>query len=145
MVSISRSALLPYPAELIYALVNDIESYPEFMLGCHKAVVLERSATEIVARLELGKAGLRYAFTTRNLLYPPYRMDMTLVEGPFRKLDAQWHFVALSDHACKASLDLQFEFSTGLIDVALRTLFEATGRDLVNAVSKRAEQLYGKK
>src|SRR5690606_24398178 len=87
MVSISRSALLPYPAPLIYALVNDIAAYPQFMQGCIGAEILQASETEIVARLELGKAGLRYAFTTRNLLLPPYQMDMTLVEGPFRRFE----------------------------------------------------------
>lgn len=145
MVSISRSALLPYPAPLIYALVNDIAAYPQFMRGCLGAEILEQSEHEIVARLELGKAGLRYAFTTRNRLLPPHQMDMTLVEGPFRKLEARWQFTALSDEACKTSLDMQFEFRTGLIDAALGALFEATSKDLVNAVCRRAEQLYGKK
>lgn len=145
MVSISRSALLPYPAPLIYALVNDIAAYPQFMQGCIGAEILQASETEIVARLELGKAGLRYAFTTRNLLRPPHQMDMTLVEGPFRRFEARWEFIALAPEACKTSLDMQFEFRNGLIDAALGALFEATSKDLVNAVSRRAEQLYGKR
>jgi len=144
MVNISQSALLPYPAGHLFALVNDISAYPQFMQGCLSAEVLETSPAEIVARLELGKAGLRHAFTTRNLLQPPERMEMTLVEGPFRSFMAKWQFVPLSDAACKVCFDMQFELRAGLIDAALGSLFEATGRDLVNAVCRRAEHLYGK-
>src|SRR5690606_27821974 len=100
MVSISQSALLPYPAERMFALVNDIAAYPQFMQGCLGAEILQATDQEIVARLELGKAGLRYAFTTRNLLQPPERMEMTLVEGPFRTFSAQWRFLPLSEAAC---------------------------------------------
>lgn len=144
MISISRSALLPYPATAMFALVNDIEAYPQFLQGCLAATIHSASETEITASLELGKAGLRYRLTTRNELAPPLRMRMHLVDGPFRAFSAEWMFTPLGDTACKAALDMQFEFGAGLVDAALGTLFEATARDLVNAVCARAEQLYGK-
>jgi ribosome-associated toxin RatA of RatAB toxin-antitoxin module len=145
MTTISQSAILPYPAEVMFNLVNDIESYPLFMHGCLGAEIISAHANELVARLELGKAGFRYAFTTRNLLRPADSIEMTLVEGPFKKFSAQWTFVPLTDAACKTCLDMQFEFRAGIIDMALRKLFEATSKDLVNAISKRAEYLYGRK
>lgn len=144
MVTIAQSALLPYSAERMFALVNDIESYPQFMHGCLDAEIIEASADEVIARLELGKAGFHYSLTTRNALLPPLEMDMTLVEGPFKKFLARWRFVPLAENACKACLDMQFEFRKGLLDRALSMLFEATSKELVNAVAKRAEQLYGK-
>ena len=145
MATISQSALLPYSAEQMFALVNDIAAYPKFMNGCINAEVLAVEADAVTARLDLGKAGLRYSLTTRNTLQPPERMTMTLVDGPFSVFSAQWRFVALKADACKTSLDMRFEFRAGLIDAALKALFEATSRDLVNAICKRAEQLYGKK
>lgn len=143
MTRISRSALLPYPAAAMFALVNDIEAYPAFLPGCLGARVHSASATEVTASLELGKAGLRYTLTTRNELDAPQRMRMHLVEGPFRDFSAEWTFTALGEQACKASLEMNFEFRAGLLDAALGTLFEATARELVNAVCARAEQLYG--
>src|SRR5688500_8874506 len=134
MTTISQSAILPYSAETMFNLVNDIESYPLFMHGCLGAQIISANANEVVARLELGKAGFRYAFTTRNHLLPPECIEMKLVEGPFKKFAAQWHFVPLTDTACKTCLDMQFEFRAGIIDFALRSLFEATGKDLVNAI-----------
>jgi ribosome-associated toxin RatA of RatAB toxin-antitoxin module len=145
MVNISQTALLPYSAERMFALVNDIAAYPLFMQGCLGAEVLETEGQTVIARLELGKAGLRHAFTTRNTLQAPVQMDMALVDGPFKVFSAQWRFIPLTDSACKVCLDMHFEFRLGLVDAALSSLFEATSRDLVNAVCKRAEFLYGKK
>lgn len=143
MIRISRSALLPYPVDAMFALVNDIEAYPEYLKGCLGAKVLQASDREVTATLDLGKAGLRYALTTRNELEAPAVMRMHLVDGPFRHFQAEWHFQPLGEAACKVSLDMAFEFSGGLVDAALGALFEATAKDLVVAVSTRAEQLYG--
>ena len=145
MASLSQSALLPYSAEQMFALVNDIEAYPSFMNGCLGAEVLQEQADTVTARLDLGKAGLRYSLTTRNVLQPPEKMTMTLVDGPFSTFSAEWRFIPLTPDACKTCLDMRFEFRAGLLDAALKALFEATSRDLVNAICKRAELLYGKK
>ncbi|HTR01440.1 MAG TPA: type II toxin-antitoxin system RatA family toxin [Candidatus Acidoferrum sp.] len=143
MARISRTALLPYSAEQVFALVNDIAAYPQFMDGCVGADVQQRSADSVTARLTLGKAGLRYAFTTRNALQPPQSMQMQLVEGPFRKFSAEWRFDVLSDAACKVSFDLEFELTAALVDAALAMLLESTAGEMVNAVARRARQLYG--
>ncbi|MDR0779924.1 MAG: type II toxin-antitoxin system RatA family toxin [Pseudomonadales bacterium] len=145
MVAISRSALLPYADAEIFALVNDIAAYPQFLTGCLAVEILHTSEREVTARLELGKAGLRYAFTTRNTLEPPRRMVMHLVEGPFRHFEAQWQFTALTPSACKTQLDMQFEFSNAFVNAALRALFENTSREMVAAICQRAEHCYGRR
>lgn len=143
MTDIQQSALLPYSAQAMFDLVNDIESYPKFMDGCLSAEILNKTETEILGRLDLGKAGFKYSFTTKNSLTPPNSMLMELVDGPFKHFDARWTFDALSDEACKASLDMHFEFKSGLLDLALKNLFDASCKNLVNAVCKRADELYG--
>lgn len=145
MPEIEQSALLPYTAEQMFALVNDIESYPEYMTGCQAARVISRDGNEVTAELVLGKAGLRYAFTTRNELTPPERMEMHLVEGPFREFEACWEFESLSEGACKVRLFMHFEFAAGLANLALRKVFEAASAAQVSAVCERAEQVYGKR
>jgi ribosome-associated toxin RatA of RatAB toxin-antitoxin module len=142
MTIISRSALLPYSAARMFALVDDIAAYPQYMNGCVGADILQRDHQSVTARLTLGKAGLRYSFTTRNKLEPPHAMKMELVEGPFRKFNAEWRFEPLADSACKLSYDMEFEMAA-LVDAMLASLFEATASEMVNAVTRRARQLYG--
>ena len=141
---IEKSALLPYSAEQMFTLVNDVESYPEYMGGCVSVTLLNDSDNILEAELVLGKAGLKYAFTTRNILEPNKSMEMQLVEGPFKKFEARWSFDALREDACKTSLYMVFEFSSGLVDFALRSLFESVSNNLVAAVCERAEVIYGK-
>jgi ribosome-associated toxin RatA of RatAB toxin-antitoxin module len=71
MAHINRSALLPYPAQAMYDLVNDIEAYPKYMEGCVGATILRRDTDVIEARLDLARGAIRYSFSTRNHLDAP--------------------------------------------------------------------------
>jgi len=139
---IDRSALLLYPAHAMFALVNDIESYPRFMDGCVGAEVLSRSEECIEARLHLAKAGIRQSFITRNRLEPG-RIRMELVEGPFESFEGMWGFEALRDDACKVSLHLAFRLNNGLASRAARKLFDTMANTLVDALCRRAREVYG--
>lgn len=143
MVTIERSALVQYSAEQMFALVNDIEQYPEFMQGCINAEVLERTDSQLTGRLTLGKAGLKYSFTTQNQLEPPSAMYMTLLDGPFRHFDATWRFRPLSEDACKVSLDMQFDWAGGMLGAAMEKLFQHSANNLVDALVERARKVYG--
>jgi ribosome-associated toxin RatA of RatAB toxin-antitoxin module len=143
MITIERSALVPFSAQQMYALVDDISQYPQFMQGCIAAEEISRSGHELVGKLTLGKAGMRYSFTTRNQLQPPERMDMTLVEGPFRSFNATWHFKALTDNACKVSLTMNFDWAGGLLGVAMEKLFQHSANSLVDELVGRAQKIYG--
>ena len=143
MSSIERSALLPYPARLLFDLVNDVEQYPQFLAGCERAEVLERHPDSMVARLYLARHGIRFSFTTRNLLVPWERVELSLVDGPFRRLSGEWRFQVLSEQACKVTLRLQFELSNRRLGMATERLMSSGAADLVDAMVRRAKQLYG--
>jgi len=143
MITIERSALVPFSAQQMYALVDDISQYPQFMHGCIAAEEVSRTDDELIGRLTLGKAGMRYSFTTRNQLVPPERMYMSLVEGPFRSFSATWHFKALTEHACKVSLSMQFDWAGGLLGAAMEKLFQHSANTLVDEIVDRANTIYG--
>lgn len=143
MTRIDRSALVMHSAQQMYDLVNAIEDYPQFMQGCQKARVISRTEDEVVGELTLGAAGLSHTFTTRNTLVPGEQMQMHLVEGPFRQFGASWHFKALSADACKVSLQMEFDFASGLMGLALEKLFNHSANNLVESLVNRAAQVYG--
>jgi len=95
----------------MFALVNDIDGYPEFLPGCLSSSLISRSPTEIVASLEVGKGPVHQSFTTKNYLQEPSRVEMTLVKGPFKKLHGVWTFTELSPNRCKIALSIDFELS----------------------------------
>ncbi len=141
MAEISRSALVMHQAEKMYALVNDVESYPQFLPWCSGASVIEKSTTTQTASIEISVASVKQRFTTRNTMSPGESIQMSLVDGPFSELSGGWNFKALGDAGCKISLDVHFEFSNQVVAKSVGPAFSAICGSLVEAFCKRADQL----
>ena len=143
MTTVSRSALVPYSASEMYALVDDIENYPQFLPWCKSAKVFSRNADEVRASIELARGGIQRAFTTCNRLQPGKMIEVRLVEGPFHHLDGFWRFDALKDQACKVSLDMDFEFSNRILSMTIGPIFGQIVNSLVDSFCTRAGTVYG--
>ena len=143
MTIIKRTTLLPYPARQMFDLVNDVEAYPGFMDGCVGAEVLRREPQLMEARLDLSRGGVSHSLSTRNRLQEPDSICLELLEGPFDFFEGRWEFRALSEVACKVSLNLQFNVNNAILGAAASHLFDKVSSNMVDAVEKRARQLYG--
>ena len=141
--NVERSALVPYSALQMFELVNNIESYPQFMNNCVDARVLRRGDGWLDARLELQKAGISQSFVTRNQLEPPTRMTMSLLEGPFSRLDGCWTFTDLDERGCQVHLKLEFDMQNRWLSLAAGKFFETAASQQVDALCRRARQVYG--
>jgi len=143
MAQINRSALVMYSAAQMYALVNDVAAYPQFLPGCVGSQVITHEGNEMVASVEVSKAGIKKTFTTKNTLVENQRVEMRLVDGPFKALQGGWTFLALDEQASKISLDLEFEFSNKLAELAFGKVFNELAANMVSAFTKRAKVVYG--
>ncbi len=143
MTTINKSALLPYSAAQMYALVDDIASYPQFLPWCKDAKVFSRNADEVHAQIHIAHGALNKAFSTTNRLQQNKIIEMRLADGPFKHLEGFWRFDELGDAGCKISLDLDFKFSNKLIEFAIGPAFNYIGNSLVDAFCQRAKQVYG--
>jgi len=142
MPSIQRSALVAHSAQAMFDLVNDVASYPEFLPGCADSKILQSDESQMKASLLVSKAGVKQWFTTMNALEPARRIDMQLVDGPFKKLTGGWTFSPLSEEACKIELSLDFEFSNRLTEMAFGKIFSGLATSMVNAFTERARSVY---
>lgn len=145
MHKVNRSALVTFSAEQMFRLVDDIESYPEFLPWCSDARIERRDAVAVEASLELHKGGLRKRFTTRNTLHFPDAIELDLLGGPFRHLEGGWQFQNLGGQGSKVSLQLAFEFESLVLDIALGSYFEETCNKLVDSFTQRARVVYREK
>ncbi len=143
MRSVKRSALVPYKAQQMFGLVDDVAAYPEFLPWCHSAEVHSRSDEVVEATLELQKGAISKKFTTRNSRREFEAIDLALVGGPFKHLRGGWRFNDLGDAGSKVSLDLEFEFESRLTDMVFGTFFEEICNSLVDAFSRRAAVVFG--
>ena len=140
---ISKSAIVPYSPQQMFALVNSINDYPQFLNWCSAASILNQSDEEITASVEINKGGLKQKFTTINTLKAFELIEMKLLDGPFKTLSGQWLFDALGDNAAKVSLELQFSFKSKLMDIALSPIFTQIANSQLDAFIARAKQVYG--
>ena len=144
MKRIARSAIVEHHAAQMYALVEDIESYPRFLPWCRTARVLERGAGRTVASLAVGLKGARYEFSTENTNRAPEAIDMRLRAGPFRRFEAHWRFHTLGPRAARIEFVMAYELSGGLVARALAPLFDSIADIMVDAFKRRADHVHAR-
>lgn len=140
MSRVERSALVARPSSLLFDLVNEVEDYPRRFAWCESASVLERDESQMLARLQLKMGALSLSFTTRNRLQRPDAIELTLVDGPFRKFSGWWRFTALTEEACKVSLVLDFEVAGRVVGSALAVGFHGLADRLVDDFCRAARE-----
>lgn len=145
MATIKHEVIVPYSAAEMYALVNNVAEYSQFLPGCKSSYVIGESDDEMKATLVLAKGGLQKAFTTHNRLQKNKMIEVRLVNGPFRHLEGFWQFEPLTETSCRIIFNLEFEFATKLISLAIGPIFHPLINRLVDAFQKRAEEVYGKR
>ncbi len=143
MTTIERNALVPYTPHQMFELVNNIEDYPRFLPWCSTSEILSRSEKEIEATIDVAWSGIHKSFTTRNILHPNERMEMTLVKGPFKSLEGRWSFIPVGEHGCKVHMELEFELTGNILDKFFQPIFTTIANSLVDAFCKRAVEVYG--
>lgn len=142
MSEVKKVVLVERTPVQMYALVDDVESYPKFLPWCDGSEVVERTETLTVAILRINYHGIRSQFSTNNEKQAPTSMKLRLREGPFRQLEGEWLFKALGDTACKIEFRLSYEFSNKLLEMALGPVFNHIANTFVDAFVKRADQVY---
>ena len=138
----AEQRVLPYTPEQLFALVADVERYPEFLPWCVGARIRERSANLIVADLIIGFRMFRERFSSRVALDPPRRIDVAYTEGPFRYLNNHWIFDPVPG-GCRIDFFVDFEFKSRLLQRVIELFFHEAVRRMVGAFEHRAHQLYG--
>lgn len=143
MYHVQRSTVVPYRVSEMYALVADVESYPEFLPWCRRVEVHLREGERVRATVEVSRGALRQAFTTENRLVQDRTIEMRLASGPFRHLYGVWRFEPAADGGCRVTLELEFDFSTRVMSLTLGPLFNEVTRQMMDAFRTRAVQVYG--
>jgi ribosome-associated toxin RatA of RatAB toxin-antitoxin module len=143
MAHIERSALVMHSAERMFALVCDVQSYPQFLPWCVGSHLISETETELVAGMTIKKGGIEQTFTTRNQKLAPQWMTMELVDGPFTQLNGKFTFKPLSEEACKVVLELDFEVAGKILSLTLSPIFKQAANTMVDAFVQRADAVYG--
>lgn len=143
MTKIHQQIVVDYPRNEVFALINDIEKYPDFVPGCIGAKVLSKKNNEIIATLDVEKGGIRQSFTTKNTLLADTEIALSLVDGPFKTLQGSWFLKSISDSKTEVALILDVVFQGYFLDVAFGAIFKSIMHNMLQAFQKRAQEIYG--
>jgi ribosome-associated toxin RatA of RatAB toxin-antitoxin module len=140
---IQRSALVTFSPEQMFDLVVDVERYPQFLPWVVGAEVHEKTEHDLLASMEMQRAGVRERFTTRNVMERPNWMTLKLVQGPFRLLEGRWAFTAIGGLGTRIELGMRFEFANPVVALLFGKAFERSCGQLIDAFIARARQVHG--
>ena len=143
MTAVRRMAFVPFSAEQMFDLVNDVVAYPNFLPWCAGSEILSQDTARMRARLRLKKGPLDASFTTDNRLEAGRRINLSLVDGPFSRLHGQWQFEP-ADGGSMVRLELEFEFSGKLLGKVFTAAFKPIADSLIEAFKARAYGIYGR-
>jgi ribosome-associated toxin RatA of RatAB toxin-antitoxin module len=142
MAQIEKSVLVEHSAAEMFALVDQVEDYPQFLPWCGGTHLIERSEAITLATIKIDYHGVRQSFTTRNRKEAPEWMHIELQEGPFLHLTGHWHFKPLGERACKIEFRLEYEFSNKILQKIIGPVFSYIANTFVEAFVARAEIQY---
>ncbi|MCO6390663.1 type II toxin-antitoxin system RatA family toxin [Aliihoeflea aestuarii] len=139
--------VVKHSPEQMFALVADVERYPEFLPMCEALSVRSRKErgdmTLLVADMTVGYKALRETFTSNVVLKPKENaIDVSYVDGPFRYLDNQWRFEALPDGGTTINFFIDYEFKSRILGAMMGTMFDRAFRMFAEAFEKRADKVY---
>ncbi len=136
---------LPFSCDQLYALVADIESYPQFLPWCQGARILERRPDGVTAELSVGLKALREGFISKVTFEPPKRIVVTYEKGPLSRLATTWGFEPIDQANCNVTFFVDFAIRSPLLGAVMAAFFDKAFRQMVGAFESRAQALYGEK
>ena len=141
MPTIQREKVVPYSPQQMFDLINTVEDYPKFVPYCKSATIVNQTTDELHVQLDFAKGALHKSFTTCNRLQKDKMIEVRLLDGPFKQVEGFWRFDAITE-GCHITLDMEFEFSNGLIATLFGPVFNTITNTLVEVFCERAAQVF---
>lgn len=139
MPKINKTSLVNHSSKAMYALVENIEGYPNFLPWCVGSSSMLKNDGSIVATVNVLFKGIPFTFSTINLNEPTFKITMKLADGPFKSMFGYWEFIEIDDSSCKVNFFLQYAFSNFIIEKATGFIFNELYQSLIDAFIKQAD------
>jgi coenzyme Q-binding protein COQ10 len=138
---------VPFTAEQMFAVVADVERYPEFLPLCESLVVDAREVgsthTTLTATMDVGYHAIRERFKSRVTLRPQRReIDVVKIDGPFAYLANRWRFRDVQG-GCEVHFYIDYAFASRMLALLMGAVFDKAVRKYTESFEARARALYG--
>jgi coenzyme Q-binding protein COQ10 len=149
MESFRTSRRVAHSAEQMFALVADVEKYPQFLPLCQALRVRRREERNglpvVIADMTIAYKVFHETFTSRVTLDAPKRtIVVEYLEGPFRHLENRWVFRPTGESTCDIDFFIAWELRSRALAMVVGAVFDRVFRRYSEAFEKRADEVYGR-
>jgi len=136
-----------HSADKMFALVADVEKYPEFVPLCEALRIKQRRERDgkemLIADMSIGYKAIRETFTSQVLLNKAEnKINVSYIDGPFRFLDNRWTFLDQADGTSDIEFYIDYEFKSKMLGGLMGAMFDRAFRTFAEAFEKRADAIY---
>jgi len=142
MADVKKNVIVNHSAEKMFNLVDRIEDYPLFLPWCGGSKVIERNNQITKASIHIKYSGVNQSFTTQNTKDYPHRIDLKLIDGPFKVLEGFWIFTPINKEGCSIEFHLHYEFSNFILDKLISPIFSKIANTFVDGFVTQADKIY---
>ena len=123
---------------IIFNLINNIEEYPKFLPWCKKTEVSKEAENSQIGKIFISKSFINWSFSTKNIIDRNKSISLSLIDGPFDKLDGRWNFKKIDDNNTFVSLEINYKFKNSLIELSIEPIFKTIMNSILESFVDQA-------
>ncbi len=144
MLNIKKTVIVPHTPEQMFNLVDDVDNYKTYLPWCTKSEAIKRENNILIGAVYLEYLKVKTHWVTRNINNPFSKIEMKLLDGPFKELIGEWDFIPLGNNGCKIIFDLHYKFANPILEKIIGPVFSYISKNIVDCFIKEANKKYGK-
>jgi len=137
---VRKNAIVFHSKNKMFRLVDLIENYPKFLPWCGSTKIIERNNNKTIASIEINYRGIKQTFTTENTKKINQKMDIKLINGPFKSLSGEWLFKELEKDSCQIELKLEYQFNNIILEKLISPVFNMIANTFIDEFIKEANK-----
>ncbi|URJ33194.1 type II toxin-antitoxin system RatA family toxin [Candidatus Blochmannia vicinus] len=134
---------VPYSVKQMFHLVNDINSYTQFIPGCNVSKILDQKDNELIAEINLVTNGMVKSLVTHNFFIENKSIIIVLVRGPFKSFYGYWKFIPITSSISRIEYASYYEFKSIFIEKFFNHIFKKKYKNIIKSFVSRANKMYG--
>lgn len=142
MFYVKHCSLVPYNVKQMFNLINDINSYNQFVPGCSTIKILEQTHNELIAEIIPINNKIVKSIITHNFFVENKSIIMHLKTNLFKNFCGNWRFIAISEKASRVEYISYYEFKSIFFEKIYNYLFQEICGNIIKIFIVRANQIY---
>lgn len=143
MIKHKETRTFPYNLQKMFALVSDVEAYPEYLPGWNHVAIKERKDNDLVVEQGIGYSQFNWIFLSKAMMNPHTHLQIISNEDPFRHLLIDWQLKDVNGNSTDVTFTMEMKMQSAIIQAVVKGVISQPIKQLLDVFEERAQQIYG--